>query len=62
MFADAPYLLKLLRNWLIETRFILEGGKEITKDALKSLTEIADTEISSCHKLSMKHIEPKGKM
>lgn len=48
LFADAPHLLKLARNWLIDTGFLLADGTLIKHDPLKSLvirkkTEISDT-------------------
>lgn len=33
MFADAPHLLKLIRNWLLDTGFALKQGV-ITKQPL----------------------------
>lgn len=48
LFADAPHILKLIRNWLIDSGFTLPDGNTITHDALwdlvaKDCTEISDT-------------------
>lgn len=56
-FADAPHLLKLTRNWLIDTGFVLSDGSNVNSTPLKELLKITKSEISTCHKLSEKHIE-----
>lgn len=56
MFSDAPHLLKLLRNWLIDTGFDI-GNITINKKPLESLLEMTDQELSVCYKVSKKHIE-----
>ncbi|EFA11760.1 Transposable element P transposase-like Protein [Tribolium castaneum] len=56
MFADAPHLLKLIRNWLIDQGFELENGDMINKKPLKKLFELADSEINVCNKISEKHL------
>ncbi|KAL4101118.1 hypothetical protein QTP88_021138 [Uroleucon formosanum] len=56
-FANAPHLLKLTRNWLIDTGFILSDGSNVNSTPLKELLKITKSEISTCHKLSEKHIE-----
>ncbi|KAJ8881350.1 hypothetical protein PR048_017831 [Dryococelus australis] len=43
-FPDCPHLLQLLQNWL------LDGEFEIISSA-------SSTEVRSCHKLSMLHVE-----
>ena len=45
MFADAPHLLKLLRNWLLDKGFQLED-KLIDKSPLQHLVNITDTEVN----------------
>ncbi|EFA13074.1 Transposable element P transposase-like Protein [Tribolium castaneum] len=56
MFADAPHLLKLIRNWLIDHGFELENGDIINKEPLKKLFELTDSEINVCYKISEKHL------
>jgi Transposase protein len=55
MFADAPHLLKLLRNWLIDTGFILNDKSIINKKPLLDLIEHTD-EVNVVFKISMQHI------
>lgn len=50
---DAPHVLKLVRNWLLDTGFNL-GGKIINKQPLEALVSIASTELSVCHKIIIK--------
>lgn len=56
-FADAPHLLKLIRNWLLDSGFTLGNGQIVNKAPLVSLIENTTTEISSCHRLRMDHIK-----
>lgn len=56
MFGDAPHLLKLLRNWLLDTGFAL-GSININKDPLKSLVQETNEELKVCYKIQEKHIE-----
>lgn len=55
-FADAPHLLKLIRNWFIDNGFVLKNGVILNKNPIKTLVELTDTEITSCYKLSHHHI------
>lgn len=55
MFADAPHLLKLLRNWLLDTGFDL-GDTVINKKPLENLIRLTDNEVNVCYKISEKHI------
>jgi len=57
LLADAPHLLKLIRNWLLDTGFILSDGFMINATPLKELLKVTNTEISVCHRLSQKHLE-----
>lgn len=50
--ADIPYLLKLLRNWFLDTGFILRDTTVITKDPVKVLINSTRSEINSCYKLT----------
>lgn len=58
VFADAPHLLKLLRNWLLDTGFNLRGDEtiKIRKEPLECLIKLTNTEVNSCYKISDKHI------
>lgn len=56
VFADAPHLLKLLRNWLLDTGFTLEDGTVINKLPLEALVKQTDTEVSSFYKVREKHL------
>lgn len=58
VFADAPHLLKLIRNWLIKTGFVLKSGKVITKRPLVKLIAGTRTEISSLFKITERHVNP----
>lgn len=55
-FADALHILKLVRNWLLDTGFCLKDGSEVRKDPLVALVSSADSKISSCHRLNENHI------
>ncbi|KAG5866852.1 hypothetical protein JTB14_020672 [Gonioctena quinquepunctata] len=52
MFADAPHLLKLVRNWLIDTGFVLEDGSKIMKIPLENLVKLTDSEVNICFKMN----------
>lgn len=56
VFADAPHLLKLTRNWLIDTGFTLGDSTIINKTQLEALIAQTDTEVSSCYKLRQKRL------
>lgn len=59
MFSDAPNLLNLLRNWLLDTGFDI-GNTTINKKPLESLVKISDQELNVCYKVKMKHLECEG--
>lgn len=46
LFADAPHVLKLTRNWLIDTGFLLSDGTIIKHDPLWNLVARGAAEIS----------------
>ncbi|KAB0805345.1 hypothetical protein PPYR_02315 [Photinus pyralis] len=56
-FADAPHLMKLLRNWLIDTGFVTSDGVSINKCPFVALIESRVSEISSCHRLTTQHVK-----
>lgn len=55
-FADIPHLLKLLRNWFLDTGFVLQDNTVINKNPVKSLLENTRSEINSCFKLTPLHL------
>lgn len=57
MFADAPYLLKLIRNWLIDAGFIMGDGNIVTKWPIQELLKITESEVSSCYQLTQNHLD-----
>ena len=57
MFADAPHLLKLISNWLIDTGFILEDGSVLTKTPLQSLISLISAD--PCWEINQHHINCK---
>lgn len=58
-FADAPHMLKLVRNWLLDSGFLLKNGEKVTKEPLLKL--IANQkEVSSIHKLTRQHVDCQG--
>ncbi|KAK3923436.1 Transposable element P transposase [Frankliniella fusca] len=60
--ADAPHCLKLVRNWLLDTGFILGDGTTVSKRPLEALVALVAApgnplEVSSCFKLTEAHIK-----
>ncbi|KAF0682161.1 Transposable element P transposase, partial [Aphis craccivora] len=60
MFADCPHLLKLIRNWFIDTGFILENKDIVSKYPVTQLLKMSSTEVSSIHQLSEDHLTIRG--
>lgn len=57
MFADAPHVLKLVRNWFLDTGFSLSDGRSVSKDPVAQLIQLEATqELRICHKVSEKHL------
>lgn len=56
---DAPHLLKLVRNWLLDTGFTL-NNKVINKEPLEALVKMMSVELNVCHKLSKEHLTYEG--
>jgi len=56
---DVPHILKLLRNWLLDTGFLI-GDQIINKKPLESLISKTSTELSVCHKLNSEHLTCAG--
>ncbi|KAG4073211.1 hypothetical protein HA402_013476 [Bradysia odoriphaga] len=59
LFADAPHMLKLLRNWFLDYGFVLQDGTVIKKDKIYDLLHVVNTEISPAFKLSDLHFDCK---
>lgn len=55
-FADDPNLLKLLRNWFLDTGFILNDNSVFNKEPSKILMENSRSEINSCYNLTSPHL------
>lgn len=56
---DASNLLKLIRNWLLDTGFTF-NNKVINKEPLEVLVKMISAELNVCHKLSKKHLKNEG--
>jgi hypothetical protein len=56
---DAPHMLKLLRNHLLDQGFILEGFT-ITRKDLEGILTFDNAELKICHKLTETHFDVKG--
>lgn len=56
---DAPHILKLVRNWLLDSGFSI-NDKIINKIPLEALVTFVSTELSVCHKLSKEHVKCEG--
>lgn len=59
VFADVPHLLKLIRNWLLDRGFEIDGHV-INKEPLEALVNLTDSEVNTCYKISKKHLECSG--
>jgi len=57
MFADAPHLLKLVRNWLLDTGYLLKDNIIITKQPLQALVNLTNSEVNPCWKINQSHID-----
>lgn len=60
LFADAPHVLKLIRNWLLDTGFILADGEIITHEPLFSLVSKDASEVSDTFFLKEEHLTCQG--
>lgn len=56
---DGPHTLKLIRNWLLDTGFLLDNSV-INKKPLEALINKTTTELSVCHKLTPEHLSCEG--
>lgn len=57
---DVPRLLKLLRNWLLDTGFVLKDSSKVTKQPLEALLSLTSSELNVCHKLTQDHLKCEG--
>lgn len=60
MFADAPHMLKLLRNWFLDTGFQFNDEIFVDKTPILALLELDSHELKVCHKLTEKHVLCEG--
>ena len=56
---DSPHLLKLVRNWFLDTGFCL-NETEINKKPLEALIAMLTLEVNVCYKLTKEHLTCEG--
>lgn len=57
VFADVPHLLKLVRNWFLDTGFVLPGNIQINKEPVEALINAEKkSDLKICHKLTDAHL------
>ena len=59
MFADAPHLLKLARNHLLDQGFTIKN-KLIDKSCFEMLLSASNTEVTIAYKINKYHLHIKG--
>lgn len=60
VFADAPHLLKLIRNNFLDHGFVLDNGQYVLSQCVQQLIAHSRSDIKVTHRLSSKHINVKG--
>ena len=62
MFADAPHLLKLIRNNLLDHGFFLDGDSKqsVTNGSVREIIIRGEKDIKTAHRLSQRHINIQG--
>ena len=60
VFPDAPHMLKLLQNHLLDQGVVLEDGTEVTKEDLEEILLVDKAELKICHKLTQNHLDVRG--
>ncbi|KAJ8880080.1 hypothetical protein PR048_020703 [Dryococelus australis] len=56
-FPDTPHLLKLIRNWFLDSGFTWLNGNVANKNPITDLIQgISSSEVHFCHKLSILHV------
>lgn len=56
-FYDAPHLLKLLRNNLLDSGFKFDSGQCISRKPFQDLIQSEKDELKMLHKLTLKHLD-----
>lgn len=62
MFADAPRLLKLIRDNFLDHGFTLDGNSEskVTATCGRQIIICSENDLKTAHRLSYKHINVQG--
>lgn len=60
VFADAPHLMKLIRNNFLDYGFRLSNGTFVTSKCIRELITASKCDFKVTHKLSAKHIHVEG--
>lgn len=56
-FADAPHVLKLIRNWFLDTGFQFSDGRLVKKDPVVTLVNMEESQdLKICHKITKTHL------
>jgi hypothetical protein len=57
LFADAPHVLKLIRNWFLDTGFKLSNEQLVQKEPVSTILHMEENEdLKVCHKLMTAHL------
>lgn len=59
VFADAPHLLKLLRNHFIDTGFYIDN-KLLDKSCIKKIVQFSNNDLKIMHKITEYHLSVRG--
>lgn len=60
IFADAPHLIKLIRNNFLDSGFLLADGNKVSHDCVTEIIARAKHDLKITHRLSDKHIHVTG--
>lgn len=60
VFADAPHLIKLIRNNFLDHGFVLSGDRFAHYGSVRELIMKSKSDLQTAHKLSEKHINVMG--
>ena len=60
VFTDAPHLIKLIRNNLIDSGFLLEDGSVITDESIREVVMKTKTEYGLAYKVTETHLNVRG--
>jgi len=61
MFADAPHLIKLMRNHILAKGFFFEDGTKITKNDFERLVALDNSELQANFSLTSEHLNLVGR-